>query len=368
MWKKYLISFVIVLLLFIIPCGATDFDGQGILDELYETAPDEITSEMQDDQLTSESISKLLDWNNIINTLTSNLSDTLRDNMGMLASILGVLIIVAVYDALRGGFAASGTEKIADFFCAAAIALVICPPLMQRTNELKAVVCQLADYMKISSPIFTGLLVVSGNTGVAAVLNFFIYHASVFVGELFASVILPLIGTYISIALAAAISDNEGLKNISSSIRAITVKGMLIICSVFSVLLSLQGVIAGAGDTLSRRAMKLAVGSFLPITGNLMAESVDAFLSGVGIIRSVAGVFGIMVVFYLIIIPILKTLANFLLVKLSSFIGDLIGTTRVRALLGVVADGYGMLLSLSASVGVLFVICMAFLMVFGASG
>ncbi len=364
---KFIFLIIVCLLCLCLPTAAAEFDGQAALDELYQTAPEQVTQYIDTAHLTTESVFDAFSIESLLDTLTSQLISTLTDNIGMMVSVIGVLVVMGIYDALRDSFAAKGTEKIADFFCAAAVALVICPPLMERANELGQVIHELSDYMKISLPILSSLLVASGNVGAASVLNFFIYQAATIAGNLFSSLLLPLASTYMSIGIAAAIIDNDGLKNLATSIRTITTKAMVFFCTIFTALLSLQGVISGAGDTVSRRTLKLAVGSFVPVAGNLMSESVDTFMSGVSLIRSVAGVFGVIVIFYLIIIPILKTLSNYLLVKISAFVGDMIGTTRIRSLLTIVADGYGMILSIAAGVGIMFVICMAFLLIIGGA-
>lgn len=365
MRRKYILLLLLIVCLLCQPVLAVDFSGQDALDSLYDAAPPEVTRQLPQDPLTAQSLSDAFDIASVIDLLTSQFLTTLRDNIGMLISVIGVLILIGIYDALRDSFSAKGTEKVADFFCAAAIALVVCPPLMERADELGRVICELSDYMELSLPVLSGLLTASGHTGSATVLHFFIYHAAVFAGNLFSGILLPLASTYISIGIAASVTSNDGLKNLTSSIRTVTTKSMVFFCTVFTALLSLQGVIAGAGDTISRRTLKLAVGSFLPVAGNLLAESVDTFMSGVGVIRSVAGVFGVIVVFYLIIIPILKTLSNYFLVRISAFIGDMVGTPRIRTLLTVVADGYGMILSIATGVGIMFIICMAFLLIIG---
>lgn len=365
MRRKFAFLFVLLLCLAYLPVSAAEFNGQDALNSLYDAAPSQVTQQLPQDQLTVESISETFDLASVVDLLTSQFLSTMRDNIGMMISVIGVLILIGIYDALRDSFSAKGTEKIADFFCAAAIALIVCPPLMERAEELRQVICELSDYMELSLPVLSGLLAASGHTGSATVLHFFIYHAAVLAGNLFSGVLLPLAGTYISIGIAASVTDNDGLKNLTSSIRTVTTKAMVFFCTAFTALLSLQGVIAGAGDTISRRTLKLAVGSFLPVAGNLLAESVDIFMSGVGVIRSVAGVFGVIVVFYLVIIPILKTLSNYFLVKISAFVGDMIGTPRIRTLLTVVADGYGMILSIATGVGIMFIICMAFLLIIG---
>ncbi len=350
-----------------IPVEAMEFDGQSALNELYDTAPDSVTGHMRSSELTEQTITDVLTIESILDLLSSQFMTTLSDNIAIMVSVIGILILMGVYDSLRDSFSAKGTEKIADFFCAATVALIICPPIMERASELSQVICELSDYMELSLPVLCGLLTATGNVGSAGVFHFFIYQAIAFAGNLFSGILLPLTGSYISIGIAAAITDNEGLKNLTSTIRAVATKSMVFLCMVFTALLSLQGVVAGAGDTVSRRTLKLAVGSFLPVTGNLMAESVDTFMGGVGVIRSVAGVFGVIVVFYLIIIPILKTLANFLLIKASVFVGDMVGMPRIRSLLTVVSDGFGMLLAIAAGIGVMFIICMAFLLIVGGA-
>ncbi len=363
--KKFFCIIAFVVCCLCVSVRASSFDGQAALDELYDAVPDSVVDQMPTTELNGQTITNVLTVESIIDLLSSQFMTTLSDNIGIMISVIGILLIMGIYDSLRDSFAAKGTEQIADFFCAATVALLICTPMMERADELSQVVRELSDYMELSLPVLCGILTATGNVGSAGVFHFFVYQAITFAGNLFSNILLPLTGSYVSIGIAAAITNNEGLKNLTSTIRNVTTKCMIFLCTLFTALLSLQGVVAGAGDTVSKRALKLAVGSFLPVTGNLMAESVDTFMGGVGVIRSVAGVFGVIVVFYLIIIPILKTLANFILVKASVFIGDVIGMPRIRTLLAVVSDGFGMLLAIAAGVGVMFIICMAFLLITG---
>jgi hypothetical protein len=106
---------------------------------------------------------------------------------------------MGIYDSLRDSFSAKGTEKIADFFCAATVALLICPPVMERASELSQVVCELSDYMELSLPVLCGILTASGNVSSAGVFHFFVYQAIAFAGNLFSGILLPLTGSYISI-------------------------------------------------------------------------------------------------------------------------------------------------------------------------
>lgn len=112
----------------------------------------------------------------------------------------------------------------------------------------------------------------------------------------------------------------------------------------------------------------MAVGSFLPVTGNIMSDSVDTLMSSLGIIKSVAGVFSIIVVFYLIVVPVIKMAVNFISLKLACFAGDILGSGRVRSMLSIIADGYSLLIAIACGLMAMFIVCIAILLKAGGSG
>lgn len=377
--KRGLVCICAVLLLLVPPARAASGGGsfgeiyaekaeQYGLDELYDGAPQAVRDAAGDGELTPEGVQDLLSWEKVVNFLTDNLVDALRDDLDMIVSLIAMLIVMAIYEILRDSFHESGGGRLLDFACAGAAAMVVCAPFYDRINELTAAAAQMADYMKISVPALTSLLAASGGAASAAVFRLFLYNATVYAGGLFSELLLPLAGMYISMGIASAVTQNDGLQRLTSGLRAFAGRCVLILTVAFTGLLSLQTALTGAGDSLARRALKMAVGSFLPVTGNVMSDSVDTLLGSLGIIKSAAGAFSIAVVFYLLVIPILKMAVNFISIKLACFAGDVFGSGRLRSMLSVIADGYGLLISVSFGLMVMIVMCLAILLRAGGAG
>lgn len=348
-------------------CATGTFDTQADefgIDSLYSQAPDEVKSSLDGD-LDVENLQDLISYEKLVDFITDNLVSALKDNLSMLTSIVGLLIIMGIYEVLRNSFNDKGDAKLLDFACASTAAAIVCPPLYERISELTSAAQSLSEYMTISLPVMTSLMTASGNVTTAAILHLVLYNATVFAGGLFTTVLVPLAGTYMCIGLAAAISDNDGLKSLALGLRTLVNKGVLVLSAGFTLLLSLQTIISGAGDTLTKRALKLAVGSFLPVTGSVMAESVDTFLGSIGVLKSIAGVFSIVVIFYLIVIPVIKMAVNYLSLKAACLIGDLLGTGRVRSMLSIIADAYSLLIAISCGLMVMFLVCLAIILITG---
>ncbi len=381
--KKRLLCIVASLLLLILPARAAEpVSAAGLnadelyaekaeqfgLSDLYDGAPDEVQDQLGQADLTSEGVQNLLSWEKVVNFLTDNLVEALKDNMGVIFSLFALLIVMAIYEILRDSFNERGSGRLLDFACAGAAALIVCQPFYSRVNELTTAATQMSDYMEISVPVLTSLLAASGNVTSATVLHLFLYNATVYAGGLFSSFLLPLAGTYICLGIASAVTENEGLKTMTLGLRTFVNRCIMILTVAFTGLLSLQTAITGAGDSLSRRALKMAVGSFLPVTGNIMSDSVDTLMSSLGIIKSVAGVFSIIVVFYLIVVPVIKMAVNFISLKLACFAGDILGSGRVRSMLSIIADGYSLLIAIACGLMAMFIVCIAILLKAGGSG
>ena len=176
MCRKFIFLILLIPCFLVQPVFATAFDGQESLDSLYEAAPESITDQFT--ELSMDSLTESFSLSSVIDFLTSEFLSALKDNIAMMISVIGVLLLMGIYDTLRDSFAAKGTQTIADFFCAATIALILCPPLMDRATELGNVICELSDYMNLSLPVLSGLLTASGHVGSASILHFFIYQAA----------------------------------------------------------------------------------------------------------------------------------------------------------------------------------------------
>ena len=137
--KKRLLCIVASLLLLILPARAAEpVSAAGLnadelyaekaeqfgLSDLYDGAPDEVQDQLGQADLTSEGVQNLLSWEKVVNFLTDNLVEALKDNMGVIFSLFALLIVMAIYEILRDSFNERGSGRLLDFACAGAAAAV----------------------------------------------------------------------------------------------------------------------------------------------------------------------------------------------------------------------------------------------------
>lgn len=77
--------------------------------DLYDGAPDEVQDQLGQADLTSEGVQNLLSWEKVVNFLTDNLVEALKDNMGVIFSLFALLIVMAIYEILRDSFNERGS-------------------------------------------------------------------------------------------------------------------------------------------------------------------------------------------------------------------------------------------------------------------
>ncbi len=357
--KKIFCIIIVLALLSIGVCATDEFS----VDELIANAP----AQVQDSVSKAEDAGELLNFSKILDFISGSLVTAIKENLGLVCSIVAVMIVMGIYEILQDSFCDTATSKIADFTCTALIAVLVCSPLIKVIEEIVLAVSDTASYIQLSVPVLAGILTAQGNVTAASVFNLLLYNGASVIAQLFSSYAMPLCGTYIAIGLASSVSDNKGMATLTFGVKNIVNKLIVSVSMLFTGLLSLQNILGRSGDILSKKALKMAVGSALPVGGSVLSESVDAFWESLGLIKSAGGIIAIAAIFYLIAVPALKALVGNLCIKLCAFIGNILGSSRAGAMLNVVADAYSMILTAAFAVMVTLVISIGILLTVGGA-
>jgi hypothetical protein len=99
--KKFCFAITLIIGFLCVSVRASSFDGQSALNELYDAAPDSVVEQMPASELTEQSITDVLTLESIIDLLSSQFMSTLSEDMGVMVSVIGILILMGIYDSLR---------------------------------------------------------------------------------------------------------------------------------------------------------------------------------------------------------------------------------------------------------------------------
>lgn len=119
----------------------------------------------------------------------------------------------------------------------------------------------------------------------------------------------------------------EGIATLFKSI-ALWISGAVF--TVFSGIITVQGLSSGVSDGMSIRSVKYALSSAVPVIGGSVSESIGAVIAGASAMKSASGIMGIIVIGYILFTPTVNLLVySFGLKILSAVISPFAGTKTV---------------------------------------
>ncbi len=163
------------------------------------------------------------------------------------------------------------------------------------------------------------------------------------------NIILPLIYAYGAVSTANAALPDGALGGLVKLMSWICTTLLTALTTIFTLCLSLTGIIAGNADKLAGSVAKTTISAALPVVGKILADAADTYLAGAQILRSAVGVFGLAAVLCVCLGPLVGLGLHYLLFKAAASISEPFSDGRLSALVGNIATAYGMALGLLGS-------------------
>ena len=279
----------------------------------------------------------------------------IAENLALLAQICGILLLSAVFRALAAGKEKKGAGT-ALTFCST---LALCCMLLGKQKAIFSKLDAFFNTVKGLSvgflPLMGTLYAMGGNVR-AAVINHSVMSAFLSLLETFcAGSVLPIAGICLALTLTEAVSGKISLRPLSALIKrtyTLCVSFlMLLLCGI----LGLQSTLAKAGDTLALRTARFAAGSFLPVVGGSIGETLRTVAGSVEYLRAVAGTGAILVLFFAFLPTFLSLLLTRIAFSLGGAAAKLLSCDGEEKILAELASVYGYFLAIMACVFVMIV-------------
>ena len=138
-------------------------------------------------------------------------------------------------------------------------------------------------------------------------------------------IILPAVFLSCSFFLINSLTENDYIKKLAGFIRkfALFIMGLGVL--LFSGLSAVQGMVTVPADTVIAKAAKYSIGNFVPVIGGFAADSLDLIKSCTVVIKSAVGVFGVLAMLFLLLVPLVKIMAAVLIYKIAAIVIEPIG-------------------------------------------
>lgn len=355
MKKRYRPFLVLVLFLLLTPAAlaadVTDRSFAVIDGKSVENAVPDEARELLD----GAGINRELDFASCIRTLFQRACGAAGGYIKQ--SLAGGLKLFAV--AVLCTLASSLTDKMkraAGIAGTLAVTLVAAGDMGSLLGLGRTTVTEVAAFGKVLMPVLAAAATASG----AVVSSGVVYVAVMFMIDmligLIADIMTPLVWAYIALLAAGGVTGNEGLYKLAKSLKNGVTCALKIILGLFIGYLMVGGVISGTTDAMTVKTVKLAMSSVIPVAGGVIADAAEAVVAGAGIVRSVTGIFGILSILAMAVLPFLRLAVQYLAFRLSALLAAVAGADGLDKILEGLGDAFSLVLALTGSSAALLLI------------
>ncbi|OQB14173.1 MAG: Stage III sporulation protein AE precursor [Firmicutes bacterium ADurb.Bin193] len=254
-------------------------------------------------------------------------------SMRIMASLVLLALFSALSENLRQSFGKDGIGNASFFACFFLIASFAVRAFLGSLSAAQAVIDDITVFITALIPTTLTLLATSG-----AVISAGIFHPVLtlcveVVSLSVRNVIIPLILISTALSLANGISEKAGVGRLAKIFKT-AVKWILgIMLTVFAGVVAIQSLAAPALDGISVKTARFAVGNFVPVVGNVLAESVDLAFGCGAIIKNAVGVSGLIAILSICAAPLLRLLSQAFMLSLTAAVIEPVSDERIAGII-----------------------------------
>ena len=305
----------------------------------------------------------------ILDTGSAQLGGVIRKALRSGALLLAVVLFCSLAEGMGAGGGPVDAAALVGALAVTAVAAVDANSLIGMGRQA---IAHMDAFSKLLLPAVTAAasaagrpggavarqLAASGAPGAAAARQLATMLFSDVLLTLIDRVLLPLVYTYIAACVAWAAVGNEGIRRMAATLKWAVTTVLTGVLLLFVTYLTVSGVIAGTTDALTVKAAKFTVSSVVPVVGGILSDAAETVLAGAGVLKNTVGVFGMLVVTGICLVPFLQLGFHYLTYKVASALSATLSGSRVAALIDQIGGAFGLVLGMTGSCALLLLISM----------
>jgi len=308
-------------------------------DRLMESLPDDVRTELdgispQDISGTADTLRQKTDIRYWLKLILRQLSGSLTSMTGVVAPLFSLMIFMAAVQIVLPSGVSPGLQNAFLTYTGLVTALM----LYRRTYGILTLtqnsLSRLCSIMNLMTPVMETILLASGSLTQRAVTTqavmLFVTVAGNFTGYLLA----PLTDLLFTLSAVSSVCDEARLTHLTGSLRKFIMRLIQLFTMYFSFMLGTQSILAKSADSLGMKTARFALGSFIPIAGGTIAEALATVREGMSLIRSAAGIGGILVIVLLLLPDILSLSVYKFTLYLTGTAADMLKLSKLSSLAG----------------------------------
>lgn len=282
--------------------------------------------------------------------------------VGIIASLLAQLfilgVIAALFNTMQDSFGDGRLSVVGQWVIFLTFAAVALKSLQTVLAVGTQAIEMAANLMYALLPLLlTVLSSLGGVTSMLVVKPTLIFVITLFLGIL-ERFLLPLVLFLAVLALVNHVSPKFSFSHLSKLMRDVILISLSLMLTVFTALLSLEGLASAAIDGVGLKTAKDAIGNFIPIVGSHIAGALDTLMGASLILKNTVGVFGLLAIVVVIALPAPRILLMSLCFRIAGVVLEPFGNTTFTKMLADFSSALTTLFAIVAAAGLFFFIAL----------
>ncbi len=341
---KILLILCVLLGLCILPAAA---EGESALDEMYEEQLEASGAEELWENLplqTRELLNKLgisrlnpdmfseLSPAEAADSFIALLLEQAGAPLRAMGILLGVVLLYALMEGMRETVKEENLSKIFGVICAITACTALLVPLSGCIGRVRDAAESTSIFMFSFVPVYSGVMLTSGQPLGAASYQTVVLFVAELISLASTHLIVPLMTTALALGLVGSLSPGMKLDAAGGMINKACSWLLALTSTLFVGLLSLQGLVGAAADSLTGRAIRFSLSSFVPVVGGALSEAFSSVQGCLQLLKSTLGGFGILSTALIILPPLLECALWSLSLSVCSMMAEMFALSSLSAL------------------------------------
>lgn len=339
------------------------------IDKLQDDLPDgvnDILSEYGINDLKSDTLINL-SITDFFKMISFGVIYKLKEPLSILATLLAVILLASLLNTFENTFNQNSlgqTFQIVSILCVSGL---IVTPIIEILKHISLLIEQIGTFLLSFLPVFTGIITVSGKPLTAFAYNGVLMIVVQVVSVVSKSILIPLCGSYLALVICSAVTNQIDISNFIKTLKTILMWTLGFLLTIFVAILTIKSFVASSADTVTMKAGKYVAGSFIPVIGGMISDTLSIIQSSMGVIKSSVGTFGIIVILISFIPSIVSVLFMNLSIKLAQIVSDMLNVKKVSALLEATSFVLTFMQSILICYGIMVIISITLMLVLGSN-
>lgn len=284
-----------------------------------------------------------------------------------MGAILGVMVIYSISEGVGGRLTHNSLNGVTALVTTLCISAVISLPVCGIISEANKVIISSSDFMLAYIPVMLAVMISCGNSLSGAGYYTLMNSAAQVVSQLSSKLVTPLLNVFLGLNLCNTLIDGINLSGLLKMFSK-TIKWILSFSfTLFSALLTFKSLISSSVDSVSTRAVRYTMSSFVPVVGSALSEAYRTVRGSVLILKNGIGVFVIFAVLLIFLPMLVKLILWMMSISLCKTFGEMLSLKVPCEMLSGVSTVLSVLLAVILCIIALFIISTALIMTISGS-